>query len=282
MSTLRDLFVDPRGPVSVHHDWSGFSVEWTNVSNTGPYEFSRSGPTFYLALHDMSIADGEIQIDGGEHSTQTTLQDTLTLLPPHRDAKGWCDPVGSKSTYTALYFDPVLIGEALEQYRGAEIEPVLYGRDPALVGTMKKISDVARSGGDQLYADQLCILAAVEALGLRSILKPIKGGLSAKQLACAKDFLHEHQARPISLAELAAHVGLSRHHLTRAFTTSTGKPPFRYLAELRVERAIGLLVNSDQSIAAVAKACGFGDDGNMRRVMQQLLGVGPRQVRQTR
>ena len=60
----------------------------------------------------------------------------------------------------------------------------------------------------------------------------------------------------VSLRELVGLTGLSRAQFYRAFKRSTGRSPWAYLTDLRVERARELLA-TDLPIAGVAQAVGL-------------------------
>lgn len=285
MSIDRDLSIQPResGKPSVQSgSWDGFSVECVDVSGVGPYDFSRSGESIYLALHDIVLSDGEVEIDGGEKSTLRDLRQTVTLMPPRTKVSGWSSVSNSPSSFIALYYDPAALSTALDDLYKSAPDPILYGRDPALITTLRRLGAVVQEGGDALYAEQLAILAAIEATGLRKASLEMKGMLSPRQLTAAKDFMRDNHAADIGLGDLANATGLSKHHFARAFGKSTGMSPYRYLTDVRVGRAVDLLMTTTLPVAEVARRTGFKDDGNLRRAFYQIMGVGPRELRKKR
>ena len=74
---------------------------------------------------------------------------------------------------------------------------------------------------------------------------------------------------------LAARVGLSERHFTRRFTEQVGVSPARYVADVRLEAARRRLETTDETVAAVARYCGFGTDESMRRTFARRLSVSP-------
>lgn len=66
------------------------------------------------------------------------------------------------------------------------------------------------------------------------------------------------------------------------FRQSTGKSPYRFLIQQRIDRARELLLKQDLAIADVAISVGFYDQSHLSRHMKKLLGVSPRQLRQQR
>lgn len=74
---------------------------------------------------------------------------------------------------------------------------------------------------------------------------------------------------------LAERAGMSPRHFARAYRDRTGRTPAKTVEALRVEAARRLLQRPGPGIAAVAHACGFGDEERMRRAFLRCLGVPP-------
>ncbi len=55
--------------------------------------------------------------------------------------------------------------------------------------------------------------------------------------------------------------------------------PYRYLLRARVQRAIGLLANTDRPVTGIAFDVGFGDLSNFVRTFHRAAGVSPRRFR---
>jgi AraC family transcriptional regulator len=102
-----------------------------------------------------------------------------------------------------------------------------------------------------------------------------KGCLAAWQVRRATDYLMAHLDEDMSLTELAASVRLSPFHFARAFKRSTGRPPQRYLMQLRVERAREILAGTDIALAEIALACGFAGQSHFTTAFKRHTGVTP-------
>ncbi|MFI2613885.1 AraC family ligand binding domain-containing protein [Streptomyces sp. NPDC018584] len=89
-----------------------------------------------------------------------------------------------------------------------------------------------------------------------------------------RDRLADELLAPPSLAELAAPLGLSRYQLLRAFRTSTGMPPYAWLAQHRVQRARAHL-EAGLRPAEAASLVGFADQAHLTRWFRRVLGVTP-------
>jgi transcriptional regulator of acetoin/glycerol metabolism len=108
-----------------------------------------------------------------------------------------------------------------------------------------------------------------------------RGGLSAAVLQRVHQHVERHLGETISLDALARAANLSVHHFARAFKQAVGLPPHRYLLERRVERAKGLLLESERPMAEIARMVGFSDQSHFARHFNRLAGCTPREYRRT-
>ena len=90
----------------------------------------------------------------------------------------------------------------------------------------------------------------------------------------ARAFLHDALPDKITLDELAAHAGLDKFHLVRAFRHEVGLPPYEYLTHLRVSRARELL-RRGVLVAEAAQAVGFYDESQLHRHFRRIVGLPP-------
>ena len=83
----------------------------------------------------------------------------------------------------------------------------------------------------------------------------------------------EWQSR-LRISALAERANLSVFHFTRLFRDVMGLTPYQYLDQLRVAHACELLADG-AAPAAVAYACGFGDQSHLTKRFKRILGVTP-------
>ena len=94
------------------------------------------------------------------------------------------------------------------------------------------------------------------------------------------DLIHADPSRNLSIENLARAANLSKRHFTRVFTEHVGHSPGRYVDQIRVEQARQRLERTNETVAAVAQACGFGTSETMRRSFLRQLRVSPDRYRQ--
>ncbi len=82
------------------------------------------------------------------------------------------------------------------------------------------------------------------------------------------------------VAELAQKVALSERHFVRRFSTEVGMSPAKFVSHVRVDAARHELERSSDTVAAIARRCGFGTAETLRRSLHRHLGVSPEGYRQ--
>ena len=80
---------------------------------------------------------------------------------------------------------------------------------------------------------------------------------------------------PVSPAELARSVNMSTRQLERLFRRYLNRSPKRYYMELRLEKARGLLLQTQMSVINVALACGFTSPSHFSKCYRAHFGRTP-------
>lgn len=78
----------------------------------------------------------------------------------------------------------------------------------------------------------------------------------------------------VTLDELAAHAGIDKFELCRAFRAELGMPPYAYLTQLRIVRAKALL-RAGMRASDVAPRVGLYDQSQLNRHFRRIVGMTP-------
>lgn len=92
--------------------------------------------------------------------------------------------------------------------------------------------------------------------------------------------METHLDEDLSLDAVAAAVGVSRYHLTRAFGATLGVPLAAYTRGRRLSRAARRLAAGVPDILGLALDTGYGSHEAFTRAFVQQFGITPEQVRQ--
>ncbi len=92
-------------------------------------------------------------------------------------------------------------------------------------------------------------------------------------------YVEEHFREPISLQDIAGHLGLGREYFCRFFKKNMGMSFLRYLNEVRVSHVYRDLEQTDAPIAEIAEKNGFHNQKLFNRTFREVYGCTPSAVR---
>lgn len=92
-------------------------------------------------------------------------------------------------------------------------------------------------------------------------------------------FIESHPTEELSLETIASSVGVSRFHLSRAFSTTLECSVVAYVRARRLSEAAKLLAGGASDILDVALEAGYGSHEAFTRAFRQHFGLTPEQLR---
>ena len=93
-------------------------------------------------------------------------------------------------------------------------------------------------------------------------------------------FIEDHYAEELSVADIAAAGGVSEREAQRAFKAALGERPLEYLTSHRLFVASQMLKATEASVGQVARDCGFGSQSYFARRFRERYGHTPSAHRQ--
>jgi AraC family transcriptional regulator len=110
----------------------------------------------------------------------------------------------------------------------------------------------------------------------------VRGGLAPWQIQRLTGYIVAHLDTTLRTRDLAALVRLSPFHFCRAFRDSFGDSPHGYVMQRRIERAQGLMLSTDASLAQIAADCGLADQPHFSKLFRRFAGESPGAWRRAR
>ncbi|MEU7760495.1 AraC family transcriptional regulator [Micromonospora aurantiaca (nom. illeg.)] len=98
---------------------------------------------------------------------------------------------------------------------------------------------------------------------------------SNRAMLRARDAMDRAYAQPLDIPALARIAYVSEAHFIRTFRATFGETPHRYLQRRRVERAMYLLVRTDEPVTEICHLVGFGSLGTFSRTFHGIVGESP-------
>lgn len=150
-------------------------------------------------------------------------------------------------------------------YRNSLIEELI-------VATLEQAQDHAHSS---LFFDHVLALLIHRLVSPRHAADAKLPGLSQRQTKLVVEFIEEHLSEDVALLDLGQLVGLSIGEFSRRFRVSMGCPPYAYLRQLRMKKAVSLMADPSLSVAEIGEQVGYANPSQFSRSFQRYSGLRP-------
>lgn len=101
----------------------------------------------------------------------------------------------------------------------------------------------------------------------------------SRRVEKVKQYINDHYAEPLKLADLAGLVGMSPVSFSRFFRQRTGRTLSDYIVDIRLGYAARMLVDSSKNISEICYECGFNNLSNFNRTFKAKRNYTPRDFR---
>lgn len=150
-----------------------------------------------------------------------------------------------------------------------------------------ELTTIARQIARELQTPDDVTTIAVEGLSLELVAAASRASTEARErprapawLNTVDEFLVESFFRPLRIAEVAAVVHVHPAHLARVFRRHHGETIGHRVRRLRLEWAIGQLVEGDRPLREIAAMAGFAHQSHFTRAFKEYTGWPPAQYRE--
>lgn len=248
-------------------DWHWNSeLEWLRVEQ-GILDYRTADTTVRLQAGDGLFCNARVlhRLESPQGAHIPNLLFLPELLAPRQSA-----------VYQA-YVAPILAsGRGLAVLRAGE------PADAPVLAALQAALDAAR-GGDALDI-QLAVLALwrafVRAQGAAFAAAPAgRDALAQARVMAMMQYITAHFAQKVTLAGIAAAAGISKSEALRCFHKTLQTTPVQFLLHYRLGRARDLLLHTDDTVTAIAIACGFENISYFVRQFAAHFGMTPKAYR---
>jgi len=179
------------------------------------------------------------------------LERRTTAFRQHARAQAAPDPDAFVSA-----LDQELAGAVLRFLRSIET-----GADRRVLAPMYLREMVYRVLQREQYARLLAIAAAESA---------------SNPVSTVLEYVRGHLSEPLTVADLAEQVSLSPSAFAHLFREVTGRSPYQFVKEMRLDKARELLIDGHLAVARVAQEVGYGSVSHFISEFRGRFGVTPR------
>ena len=266
-------------------------IRWNTLIGRGPADLVHCNRVFYppefaFPLHDHDFHELAFIVSGHgfhDHDGGSDALEPGVLIAIRPGLRHRCRAAGQALTFINLVFAPRFLAArpealaAVPGWEGGGPPPLLRpaGDDlQALLGHLAEIESGATA--DPLSAAVLLADLAWRCRRQRSRQRlRLPEAIARLQEACGDPALLAGGATAI-----AAHLGLSREHLTRLAGRHLGKPLSAFIVERRLDHAARLLRHGNAEVTAICHASGHGNLGHFHAVFKRRFGCTPQAYRQ--
>ena len=127
-----------------------------------------------------------------------------------------------------------------------------------------------------LIADQMVYNSVRSGVAEQRLSFSARFGMRNHKIIRAFRIMENHVEDRLNTTEIAGELGITVRQLQRLFNRFIGKSPARVYAEIRLDKARNLLLQTDMSVTEVSVACGFGSTSNFSRSYRDYFGHSPK------
>ncbi|MEA4847761.1 MAG: AraC family transcriptional regulator [Clostridiaceae bacterium] len=129
----------------------------------------------------------------------------------------------------------------------------------------------------------------LSALIVSSLIRQIKHNLPSKAHNVRKtnnenikiviDYINENYASGISCTELSGLMKMDKYSFIRNFKSQTGKTPYGYIFDLKIEKAKKMLGAKGYTVTEISMLCGFSSHSHFTSTFKKKTGLSPTEFR---
>lgn len=271
----------PLAPLPVNA-WTGLPFEIHPHMRQGEVAH-RTNPHALVLVHQNSRGRSRIA-SGREVYDLEIAPGHVDFFAPHfrMDHARWdCTP----GQVFAIDVDPQLTRQLMHDVASLPAPPTRLGmRDQVLSRLAACIKAELEAGcaSGRLFAESVSLAVLSRLLvhcgSAGAGRAPPARRLSPADLRRTVGFVEANLAADLSVAALAADVGMSGFTFARLFKAATGVTPHRFVLSRRIERATSLLAG-DLSLSAIALAVGFSSQSHFTESFRRATGRTPAAAR---
>ncbi|WP_269509769.1 GlxA family transcriptional regulator [Burkholderia sp. IMCC1007] len=107
----------------------------------------------------------------------------------------------------------------------------------------------------------------------------VRNGTPVDRVRSTASWLRENCGRAISVSDAVRVAAMSERNFLRHFKQEIGMTPSEFLLQVRLERTVQLLAETDLPIGTIARQCGWGNGDRLAKIFRRHLDVTPSEYR---
>lgn len=274
--TFKNRHKKPNDRLSPPHIHSYYEI--THVRN-GEFRYVIDETDIYLNRGDIIIIYPNVihaSYTGRSCSSENPAETTVLKFSPaflYPQNLGFSDlqhlmlPLNFQGNYTVVHKEDKLHGELVSRLTEAE----------------REITNQAPGYELALRAHVSLVYSMIlRELSVSEIPTPIQSEAKAANLnliRSALEYIEEHYSEPITMQQLAKESNVNYYYFSRLFQQYTNQGFRDYLMKFRINKAVRMLLQTNESVTNIAIDCGFETISYFIKKFQEEMGVTPKNFR---
>ena len=152
--------------------------------------------------------------------------------------------------------------------------------DSDLLGVVLRFLRAIKTGADRrvlapLYLQEL-VYRVLQRDQYARLLALAAAESASNPVSAVLEYVRAHLSEPLTVADMADLVNLSPSAFAHLFRDVTGRSPYQFVKEMRLDRARELLVDGDFTVARISKEVGYASVSHFISEFRGRFGVTPR------
>lgn len=152
--------------------------------------------------------------------------------------------------------------------------------DPELMGVVIRFLQSLGTGADRrvltpIYLQEI-VYRVLQREQFSRMLYIAAKQAGANPVSAALTYIGEHYSEPVTVNDMAEQVNLSPSSFSHLFREVTGRSPYQFLKEIRLDKARELLLDGRLSVTDVSRAVGYSSASHFIKEFRSRFGTTPR------
>ncbi len=225
-------------------------------------------------LEVVFVEEGTVEIMY-ERTTETLNAGDAILIFPYR-LHGFSPHLGAKAR--VFMFSLAIANDFYETYKVKNYETYRFHLDPEMVEFVYYTLNRYHEQKDVFIAKSLfyMLMSVFTSCNIEQTRENIIGIDITRR---TMEYIYDRLSEPLTLSGIAAALGINKTALNHIFEDYIGFSFKKLLNNMRMERALRLLEESDLTVTQVAYECGFGSLRTFNRVFAAKMNCSPTDYR---
>ncbi len=247
----------------------------TQICESGHFNGPAVRP--YYLLHFIMSGSGIFQTNG---QTYQLSQGDAFLICPNK-LSYYCSDADTPWTYAWIALDGIKAEEYFSRAGLNRKNPIYHAADAATVqkSLLKIVNYTKTNNYSELRLLGLLYLFLAELTKQSKTAAKLPFSPQEEYLQKIVKYIHVHIWDRITVAELAAYVGLDRSYLYKIFKQALKISPQEFILNAKLQHACELLRTTDMSIGNIARSVGYQDQLAFSKIFKQKYNCSPKQYR---